>query len=235
MDTNTEIKLNTEIENFLSKNSKKFPKKYLEFKIDTSDYEISQSTFSSLAPLANANRRSTGLLVNVPNPVEQRFLALYRRYKKKKRIFQKAAWFYKALEIFVFMIPLLLIQLLAAIAPSIIPDDKSTLLKKVSTTLAAVTAIVIAADNKLNWAGKHERFAVSANGYTTLAEKAFYNYIRGDSTEIGVLQKFIQDALEVEMGLRENCPVAPEWIERSIQSSEERRNNKNGADKLENV
>ena len=156
-------------------------------------------------------------------------------YKKKKRIFVKASWFYRNLEIFVFMIPLLLVQLCAAVAPTIIPEESGKLLRKVSTTLAAVTAIVIAADNKLNWSGKHERFAVAANGYTTLAEKAFYHYIRGDAKGIEILQKFISDALEVEMGLRENCPVAPEWIERSINSSEQRRNNRIGANKLENV
>ena len=58
----------------------------IEYRIDTSDYDASSTTYSSLAPLANANRRSTGTLVNAPNPVEQRFLALYRRYISFKNV-----------------------------------------------------------------------------------------------------------------------------------------------------
>ena len=47
-----------------------------------------------------------------------------------------------------------MIQLAAAVTPSAWGDDSESL-KKVSTALAAITAILIAADNKLNFQGKH--------------------------------------------------------------------------------
>lgn len=102
---------------------------------------------------------------NSNNATKMRYLALYRRYRKKKRVYIKAAWFYRTVELLLFTLPLLMIQLVAALVPIVFDDsglqsvlsknqeDLSAVLnttnwsKKLSTGLAAWTAIMIAADN----------------------------------------------------------------------------------------
>ena len=103
---------------------------------------------------AGKNGKNNGLHKNGKNDREQnitkmRYLALYRRYRKKKRVYVKSAWFYRTIEIFTFTLPILLIQLLAAVGPLVFEDfeEPKNLSKKISTGLAACTAIIIAADN----------------------------------------------------------------------------------------
>ena len=155
--------------------------------------------------------------------VEKRFRALCQRYKQKKRIFATAASHYEKLHFLFFTIPLLLIQLTAALVPSILKQaGLEDLVQTVSTALAAATAILIATDHKLGWEKKSERFVVASSGYNSLQIKAA-NFCIMDCTDFGILEAFLSETGKVEDTVKESMPLVPEWIEKKILKSEQRR------------
>ena len=155
--------------------------------------------------------------------VEKRFRALCQRYKQKKRIFASAASHYSRFHFFSFTVPLLLLQLAAALAPSFLrKTDQEGLLQTVSTAIAAMTAILIATDNKLAWEKKSERFLVASSGYNSLQLKAA-NLCIMDCTDFKQLEDFLSETGKIEDTVKESMPLVPEWIEKKVLMSEQRR------------
>ena len=154
------------------------------------------------------------------NDVKNKLHCLYQRYKENKRYCAKSSEIFSTLELFIFSIPLLVIQLFAAVIPSMMEDDE--LSHTLSTSLAAATAAMITTDMRLGWGKKSEAFKNAASGYTTLLEKAAHHCIL-NSGDLDELKAFLKDCERTESYILRNCPPVPEWVEKKIMTSEHRR------------
>ena len=169
------------------------------------------------------NNTDTKTRKKVINDIEKRFRRLCRTYKKQKRIYSRAASYYANLHLYIFIIPLLLIQVAAAIIPSALNQEShEKTIHTISTTLAAVTAILIATDNKLAWEKISERFYVASTHYNSLATKAAYRCIL-DEDKKKELTAFLNECQRTEDTIKESLPLLPEWIEKRVVKSEKKR------------
>ena len=85
-----------------------------------------------------------------------------------------------------------------------------------------MTAILIATDNKLAWEKKSERFLVASSGYNSLQLKAA-NLCIMDCTDFTQLEEFLSETGKIEDTVKESMPLVPEWIEKKVLMSEQRR------------
>lgn len=75
---------------------------------------------------------------------------MYERFKTKKKIYNMAYSYNRRLDIFAFMFPLMVLQVVIACCPMLVPEDKFQEAKVTTTILASITGIWIGAQQKIH-------------------------------------------------------------------------------------
>ena len=158
-----------------------------------------------------------GMVYDVPTDYAyQTYRELQVRYMILKRMYVMSSSYYHKLNIFMFVMPILISQLLIAIMPVFFqlnnnPQTAST----ITSIMASITGVYLGLQQKLRWTEKSQKWATIANLYDELTTRATYlkkgcrltamTHVK-HSTYIGInkpKQKFVN---QCEPYCRKHCP-----------------------------
>ena len=103
--------------------------------------------------------------------IEEIFLNLAKRFENKKNVYNVASGYLKMIDMCVFTIPLLLLQIMNAILPVSIPDEDTKTLKTITTIVAAVSAGMIGLQARLRLQEMTEKYSNAASVYSMLKDE----------------------------------------------------------------
>ena len=153
---------------------------------------------------------------------------LFKRYQQKKTINTLAASYFSNIDFFCFTLPNVLIQITMAVLPVFLSDKEPETLKRVISTLAAVSAVWMSLSAKLALGKRAERFRNVAKGYSEMCSDAYFKIVEeaftsrssgsGSDLEADLearkkrLIEFLIKVEKVEKLAKNRAPFMPWWI-----------------------
>ena len=181
----------------------------------------------------------------------QAYKSMAERFERKKTQYNWAHHHYSSKNFLYFTIPLLILQILNAIMPSILTSEENAdTLKIITTVISSVSAAVIALQSKLRWPEKSEKFNSVASTYGLLASdswfemnkaKTYYRVLQEKNETINHqipterLLKFLKNAQKLEKHATKNVSVLKQkflviskgWVDKIIAQGVKNRMEKN--------
>lgn len=107
--------------------------------------------------------------------IDNQYNSLNRRFTLRKKTYLMSCAYYHRLNLFVFIIPLMLIQVFVASSPLYLKDTETSKIHSVvSSAVAAVSALWIGLQTKLKWAEYSEKYQSAGHLYTYLLDMTWY-------------------------------------------------------------
>ena len=157
---------------------------------------------------------------------------LWNRFNKKKSIYTIGFEYYKWKNFIIFTVPLLCLQILNAILPSILPSSEEQTLKIIITIISSVSAAIIALQSKLRWPETSEKFNGIASAYGLLVSDSYFQLNeskikhkmeidRGKKVDVESNNKdllfFLEKCQKLEKHVLAKAPLVPNWIKRKVE------------------
>lgn len=183
-----------------------------------------QSTFHAL----EADNNIASLYAS---PLEA-YQQLFQRFSRKKQLYNLSAKRYKHFDLFIFIIPLLILQVCNAILPTILKDFASAdTARLVTTIISALSAAFIAAQGKLRYGEIGENYLNVAGTYSTLVSdsyfqmtqaniKKFPNNSKEKIENFNDLKVFLIQSQRMIKNAKDGCPVIPRSIQKKVKNFE---------------
>ena len=107
--------------------------------------------------------------------IDSQYNGLTRRFSLRKKTYLMAYAYYHRLNLFLFIIPLMLIQVFVASSPLYLKDtETSNIHSIISSSVAAASALWIGLQTKLKWAEYSEKYQSAGHLYTFLLDATWY-------------------------------------------------------------
>ena len=152
---------------------------------------------------------------------------LWQRFSRKKTVFNLATHHFRMLETWVFIIPLLFLQIMNATLPNFLGEGTSA---PTTSTIAAVSAGWIALQAKTRWGELSQKYENLAGTYNLLVSEAYFKMTQHQikSSDItksesdAAMLSFLEYCQNLEKNARAGVPVVPKFIEKKVMNFEAR-------------
>lgn len=146
------------------------------------------------------------------------YINLWNRFSRKEKLYNKNAAKYRKLDICLFTVPLLILQVMNAIFPAVF-EDNAVAVKTIATTLSAISAAFIAAQGKLRFGEISEQFSNISRTYRLLVSECYfyitYCNLSGEEGQVEAqnfsqLLKFLNVSQKVEKVAKDGMDHLPD-------------------------